>query len=150
MRLVLPDVPNNVDLDTLSPWLDLRIYSLSSVLQNFDSQLHCRVIKIHLPADKLLFSPLARYIYVARDGRDIVWSFYHHHSNLNANFIDALNGNNRVGPEFPELKEDAVQYFKRWLENDGFPLWSFWDHIRSWWRIRNRPKVKLLHFARLK
>jgi aryl sulfotransferase len=37
-----------------------------------------------------------------------------------------------------------------WLKNDGSPWWPFWQHIRSWWDIRDLPNVKLVHFANLK
>jgi aryl sulfotransferase len=36
------------------------------------------------------------------------------------------------------------------MEQDGFPFWPFWEHIRSWWQIRNLPNVKLVHFTNLK
>ena len=45
---------------------------------------------------------------------------------------------------------DIRQYFREWLEGDGFPFWSFWENIRSWWAIRDLPNVKLVHFAELK
>jgi len=36
------------------------------------------------------------------------------------------------------------------LDKDGYPFWSFWDNIRSWWEIRDLPNVKLIHFSALK
>jgi aryl sulfotransferase len=41
-------------------------------------------------------------------------------------------------------------YFLEWLEGDGYPLWSFWESIGSWWEIRHLPNVLLLHFSGLK
>src|SRR5262249_46204599 len=45
---------------------------------------------------------------------------------------------------------DVHRYFLTWLEQDGFPLWSYWENIASWWAIRDLPNVRLIHFARLK
>ncbi|MGA7545342.1 MAG: sulfotransferase domain-containing protein [Methyloceanibacter sp.] len=42
------------------------------------------------------------------------------------------------------------QYFREWLKGDGYPFWSFWENVRSWWAIRGEPNVMLLHFADLK
>ena len=41
------------------------------------------LLKTHLPVDALVFSPQAKYIYIGRDGRDVVWSMYNHHANAN-------------------------------------------------------------------
>ena len=37
-----------------------------------------------------------------------------------------------------------------WLERQGYPIWPFWENVRSWWQIRNLPNVLLVHFANLK
>ena len=42
------------------------------------------------------------------------------------------------------------EYFLRWLEHDGYPFWSFWDNVRSWWEVQQTPNVLLLHYAQLK
>jgi aryl sulfotransferase len=46
--------------------------------------------------------------------------------------------------------DDIVQYFREWLDKDGYPFWSFWENVRTWWSIRNLPNVMLVHFAQLK
>ena len=40
--------------------------------------------------------------------------------------------------------------FHRWLERDGYPFWSMWENVRSWWAIRDLPNVMVVHFANLK
>lgn len=92
-----------------------------------------------------------KYLYIARDGRDVVWSFYNHHQNMTDEMTVALN--TEAGPDFEPFEEvslDVDEYFRRWLDRDGYPLWQFWHNIASWWRIRDLPNVKLLHFAALK
>jgi aryl sulfotransferase len=114
-------------------------------------QTHRRCIKTHLPADALVMSPAAKYIYVARDGRDVCWSMYNHHCNMGPDIIALLNDTpNLVGPRFEPPRESIVPYFRSWLENDGAPFWSFWESVRSWWSVRHLPNVLLVHFADLK
>jgi hypothetical protein len=65
--------------------------------------------------------PEAKYVYVARDGRDVVWSMYNHHANANALWYEALNDTpGRVGPPIEPPPSDIRQYFREWLERDGF------------------------------
>lgn len=56
----------------MSPWLDCRFPSDEEKLAVVAAQTHRRFIKSHLPVDALVFSPEAKYIYVGRDGRDIL------------------------------------------------------------------------------
>jgi aryl sulfotransferase len=105
----------------------------------------------NLPVDALRFSPRARYIYIGRDGRDVVWSMYNHHSNANQMWYNALNKTpGRVGPPIERPPDDIRQYWREWLERDGFPFWPFWENVRSWWETRHLPNVMLVHFADLK
>ncbi len=56
----------------MSPWLDLRVPPKDVRLQAVEAQTHRRFLKTHLPVDALVFSPRAQYIYIGRDGRDVV------------------------------------------------------------------------------
>lgn len=135
----------------LSPWLDLRVPPKEVKLPEVEKQTHRRFLKTHLPVDALVFSPKARYIYIGRDGRDVVWSMYNHHANANQLWYEALNDTpGRVGPAIERPTDSVRQYFLDWLARDGFPFWPFWENIRSWWAIRHLPNVLLLHFADLK
>ena len=58
----------------ISPWLDLRVPPKEVKLPYVEAQTHRRFLKTHLPVDALVFSPRARYLYIGRDGRDVVWS----------------------------------------------------------------------------
>src|SRR5205823_8797982 len=98
-----------------------------------------------------VFSPKAKYLYIGRDGRDVAWSLYNHHINANAAWYEAINDTPcRVGPPIDPPGMPVEDYFTRWLDNDGYPFWAFWENIRSWWAIRDLANVKLLHFADLK
>lgn len=135
----------------MSPWLDLRVPPKDVKLPEVEAQTHRRFLKTHLPVDALRFSGKAKYIYLGRDGRDVVWSMYNHHANANAVWYAALNDTpGRVGPPIVPPPTDIRQYFRDWMERDGHPFWPFWENLRTWWDIRDLPNVKLVHFSELK
>lgn len=135
----------------MSPWLDLRVPPKQVKLPEVEAQTHRRFLKTHLPVDALVFSPRVRYIYIGRDGRDVLWSLHNHHTSANALWYEALNDTpGRVGPPIDPPTEDIREYWKTWLEKDGHPFWPFWENIRSWWAIRDLPNVHMIHFADLK
>jgi aryl sulfotransferase len=135
----------------ISPWLDLRVPPKEVKLPYVEAQTHRRFLKTRLPVDALVFSPRARYLYIGRDGRDVVWSLYNHHANANHLWYDALNETpGRVGPPIERPPEDIREYWRDWLTRDGYPFWSFWDNIRTWWQIRDLPNVRFVHFSELK
>jgi aryl sulfotransferase len=135
----------------LSPWLDLRVPPKAVKLPAVEAQTNRRFLKTHLPVDALVYSPRAKYIYIGRDGRDVVWSLYNHHANANALWYQALNDTpGRVGPPIEKPVADVRQYFLDWLARDGYPFWPFWENVRSWWAIRDLPNLMFVHFADLK
>ena len=141
----------NLQVAEMSPWMDLRVPPKEVKLPLVEAQTHRRFLKTHLPVDALRFSPQVKYVYIGRDGRDVVWSMYNHHVNANQTWYDALNNTpGRVGPPIEPPPNDILQYWRDWMELDGHPFWPFWENIRSWWEIRNLPNVLLIHFADLK
>lgn len=141
----------NVRVAEISPWLDLRVPPKEIKLPEVEAQTHRRFLKTHLPVDALVFSPLAKYIYIGRDGRDVVWSMYNHHVGANEQWYAALNDTpGRVGPPIGPPAGDVVTYFRDWLATDGGQWWPFWENVRSWWQIRQLPNVLLLHYTDLK
>jgi aryl sulfotransferase len=135
----------------LSPWFDLRVPPKEVKLAAMAAQAHRRFIKTHLPVDALVYSPKAKYLYVGRDGRDVVWSLYNHHAAANELWYKELNESpGLVGPPIGKPPESLLQYFREWLDGDGYPFWPFWENVRSWWEIRELPNLMLLHFADLK
>jgi aryl sulfotransferase len=126
----------HLNVAQMSPWLDCRFPSNEEKLAVVAAQAHRRFIKSHLPVDALVFSPQAKYIYVGRDGRDVLWSLYNHHLNMKPDVIESIDAApGRVGPPLGYAPESVLQYFRDWLDKDGYP----------WW-----PNVILLHFADLK
>ena len=134
----------------ISPWLDLRLPPLEVKLPDIIAQEHRRFLKTHLPVDALVYEPKAKYIYIARDGRDIGWSLFNHHHALNDIFYDGIDELPYLAPPLPRPHtEDVHEYFLDWLAGDGFPFWPFWENIRSWWEIHDLPNMYFLHFQNL-
>ncbi len=141
----------DLEVAEMSPWVDMRVPPKEVKLAALEAQTHRRFLKTHLPVDALVFSQKARYIYLARDGRDVVWSLYNHHASANAKYYQTLNDTpGRVGPPIEPPSDSISQYFHEWLDRDGHPYWPYWENIKSWWEIRHLPNVMLLHFAKLK
>lgn len=148
---LLFDGEEGLPVAEMSHWVDLRVPPKEVKLPMIEDQTHRRFLKTHLPVDALVFSEKVKYIYIGRDGRDVVWSLHNHHINGNETWYDALNNTpGRVGPPLEPPLGEPPAYFESWLDNDGAPFWSFWENVRSWWAVRDLPNVKFVHFADLK
>ncbi len=85
-----------------------------------------RIFKSHLP---YLFTPKrkGKYIYVARNGKDVAVSFF--------NFYKS---HFRYRHGFDRFFEDFLR---------GWVVYGSWfQHVRGWWRHRNRPNVLFLRY----
>jgi hypothetical protein len=158
-----PDLPKAVDV--LSPWLDQTLRPLDGVLADLAGQDHRRFIKSHLPLDGLPFDDRVTYICVARDPRDVAFSWDNHMDNLDLERFLALR-EKAVGLEdLAELMppgalepppEDPRERFRRWVEDPmqitmtvgGFAFLV--HHVTTFWRERERPNVVMLHYGDLK
>lgn len=138
-------------IDLLSPWVEHRIEPMPLLRARLEAQRQRRFLKTHLPLDALVFSPGAKYLFIGRDGRDVVRSLYGFHRNhtpLAYRIINEAPG--LVGPALGPPPLDYARYFLEWLERDGHPWWPFWSHLRSWWAFRALPNIRLIHFNDLK
>lgn len=133
----------------VSPWLDMRSSEpVADRHAKLAAQTHRRFIKSHLALGALPYSPYPKYIYIARDARDLLWSMHNHHSHMLQEAFDVLNAlPDRCGPRLAPPPADPVVYWREWMDGDGAPWWPFWSHTRSWWAARDRPNVLLLHYA---
>jgi aryl sulfotransferase len=139
---LLFDSQADLPVGKLSPWIDFRVPPTEIKMPMVEAQEHRRFLKTHLPVDALVFAPQAKYVFIARDGRDVVWSLYNHHRTANAMWYELLNDTpGLVGPRMRPPMDDVVEYFREWLQFDGYPIWSMWDHLSSWWAIRELPNV---------
>jgi aryl sulfotransferase len=101
---------------TMSPWLDFRI-AQAERLAAIEAQTHRRFLKTHLPVDALVFSPQAKYLYIGRDGRDVVWSMYNHQANANDKWYEILN--DTPGRGGPPIARPPASIRSRAVESTG-------------------------------
>lgn len=135
----------------LSPWLDLRVPGEAEKFALLEAQAHRRFIKTHQPLDAFVFRPEIKHIYVARDGRDVAWSLYNHYVNFLPELIEMFNTlPGLVGPKLEPAPGDVLSFYRAWMEGDGYPFWSMWENVRSWWQVRHFPNVLMLHYADMK
>jgi aryl sulfotransferase len=132
-----------VSIAHLSPWVEFVGLPRAATVGRLERQEHRRFFKTHLPVDALPVSPKAKYIYVARDGRDTIWSLHR----LLTRFADRTAPTARTAPA---MRSDVRECYLEWLEKDGYPFLPFFSHVQGWWDIRHLPNVHLIHFAALK
>lgn len=136
----------------IAPWVDMRVIPFEPMMEQLEAQTHRRCLKTHLPADAMVISPEVKYIYLARDGKDVVWSWYNHLMKMTDEFfamINALPGNEEQ-PPYTRPTVEIREFFHDWLDNDAAPYWSYWENIQTWWDLREQPNVMLVHYNDLK
>ncbi|MHB1946557.1 MAG: sulfotransferase domain-containing protein [Gammaproteobacteria bacterium] len=135
---------------TLSPWIEFQL--MPHVVDIAQKQQHRRFLKTHLPLDALVFSPRAKYIYVGRDARDVIFSYHHHLKSFTPfalqKFIEVVNKTGSKMP--PPIPDDVGDFYRMWLDNDTHSDNSFWHNVKGWWEVRNLPNVLFVHYANLK
>jgi aryl sulfotransferase len=150
-------------LDLISPWLDMQTRSVDAVVADLEAQTHRRFIKTHTPLDGLPYDERVTYICVGRDPRDVALSWDHHVSNTDLVKLftarDSAVGNDDLGdffvdgiPERPESEADRFWHFV----DDEHPIeeWtnlaSTLHHLQTFWDVRDRPNVVMLHYDDLR
>lgn len=154
-NLLFPDGEFPMAPSMMSPWLDFRLVPLELVLGGLEAQEHRRYIKTHLPFDCMPYEEQLKYVYVSRDGRDVFMSLWNHYSRHTDEAFTAFNTlAGRMGDELPRCEVDIHEFWKNWIsrgwvegETDGYPYWSHFSNVQSWWEVRERPNVLLAHFA---
>jgi aryl sulfotransferase len=142
-----PDDDGPGPVMTVAPWLEAQFNPLDEVLARLAAQTHRRQIKTHTPADGIPLLADAKYLFVARDGRDAFMSWCNHRSAMKANMVDALNVRALADgvPPMPQWDGDVHGFFARWIA-DG----AIFHHVLTFWERRAAPNLLLLHYNDLK
>ncbi len=149
--------PNTLDL--VSPWLDMLTRQLEAVVRDLDAQQHRRFMKSHAPLDGLPFDERVTYICIGRDPRDVALSLDHHTANMDVEAfllarymavgLDDLAG--LTAEKAIIRSESEHERFWQWVEASASPgLRAMIHHLRTFWEMRERPNVMLLHYDELK
>lgn len=139
----------------MSPWLDMRIMPLEVILNRLTAQKHRRFIKTHLPLDGMLYNDKFKYLYIARDAKDVFMSLWNHYTGMKDEFFMLMNLlPGRQGDEFPRPPDDIHTFWRNWMtrggfgwEADGWPYWSHLSNVQSWWDFHHLPNIQLFHYS---
>jgi aryl sulfotransferase len=149
-------------LDLISPWLEMQTRDIVDVIADLEAQQHRRFVKSHTPLDGLPFDERVTYICVGRDPRDVAISWAHHADNIDLAALftarDRAVGNEDLAEMFRDWEPpptDPTERFWHWVDesNTGeltrVNLASTMHHLATFWEVRNRPNVVLVHYADL-
>jgi aryl sulfotransferase len=132
----------------LSPWVDAQFMPVEALHAALRAQTHRRYIKTHTPADGIPWYSHAKYIFVARDGRDAFMSMCNHMKRMRAELKAGLNA--RVKDEedvfpLPDWDGDHHRFFRDWLAqmNHAHTVATYWKHV-------GEPNVLFVHYNDMK
>jgi Sulfotransferase domain len=130
MQMILYQLTTDGGLDfphiaEYCPWFERSVRSA----QGFELRPSPRLFKSHLPYAKIPKGP-GKYIYVARDGKDVALSYYHLYRQYNG------------------YEGTFSEFFERFLRGK-VEFGSWFEHVRGWWAQRDNPHVLLLTYEQL-
>ena len=146
-----------VPLHGTSPWIDCRFQMPPDVMfPMLEGQTHRRFVKSHLPFDALPVYENARYVHVARDGRDACMSLHNHYNGFTEAMLtrfDQIGANDEaIRAPFPRPAKDAHDFFLNWMTPGEYPAHGNWffEAEKSYWAERRRENLLLVHYNDLK
>lgn len=107
------------------PWFEGSMRSA----RGFETRPPPRIFKCHLPYGAIPKGP-CKYLYVARDGRDVAVSYYYLYRT-------------HVG------YQKSFNEFFEWFMRGKVQYGSWFRHVRGWWRHRHDPNVLFLTYEEL-
>lgn len=141
----------------MGPWLESDVAPLAETIAGLERQKGRRSFKTHLPFDGIPYFETMKYIYVCRDGRDVFMSLWNQHSNYSDNLkMLTTKKAGESGRHFPHDYDDLHDFWDDWIskswydwETDGYPYWSHFHHLQSWWNYRHLDNIHFVHFSDL-
>ena len=157
VSLLIFQSPEARDIQNESPWIDMRVRPIEEVSERVEAQTHRRFLKTHLEFDAIPIYDGARYIHVARDGRDAFMSWHNHSRHYSQLSIDLQSAagmaDDTIGKPLPLPGNSIHDFFQVWmtggpearLAND-FPAQRYFEIEKSYWAERNRPNLLMVHY----
>jgi methylamine dehydrogenase accessory protein MauD len=130
MQMILYQLTTDGRMDfphitTVCPWFERTLKDGTA----YDALPAPRVFKSHLPYRKIPKGP-CKYIYVARDGKDVAVSYYHFYA-THMGFTGTFD-----------------EFFERFLKGE-VQYGSWFRHVHRWWERRDDPNVLFLYYEEL-
>ena len=156
MSLIHGSVTNLLELEEISPWIDLRPapVPLEDIYADLAAQTLRRFVKSHLALDGLPYYENVKYLIVARDPRDVFMSFANHYENYIEIAYATFNDGQQAGDRLPPYEKNIQLLWKNWItrgwfdwESEGYPFWGNMHHIQTYWDYRHLPNFHFLHYS---
>jgi aryl sulfotransferase len=146
-NLLWPDGDIPGSLFVISPWIEATFAMPADVMhQMLAAQTHRRAMKSHSPADCIPWFDDAKYITVARDGRDAFMSWCNHVSRMKL-LTDVQAKAASEGISAPaRFDGDYSAYFKQWLAGEN----NFFDVVSTYWERRGQSNLLFAHYNDMK
>jgi uncharacterized protein (DUF362 family) len=130
MQMILYQLTTDGSMDfphiyEFCPWFEASLRSASG----FEGRPSPRLFKSHLPYHRIPKGP-GKYIYVARNGKDVAVSFFHHYRTHNG------------------YQGTFAEFFDQFMAGKVAPG-SWFEHVKGWWRHRHDPNVLFLRYEDL-
>ena len=139
------DVPG--PLFGVCPWIEATfIVPADAMHRTLAAQTHRRAMKSHTPADGIPWFDDAKYITVARNGRDAFMSWCNHSQRMK--FLDEVNARAQsegIEPRVGFDGSDYSAYFRHWLDDN-----NFFDVVTTYWACRDRKNLLFAHYNDMK
>ena len=157
---VIDQIVNNGEessetLSDKSPWLDSSWGDYDGMLKKLAEQKQKgrrRVMKSHLPATYVPIDPCVKYVFVGRNGKDLVCSFHNYLYNFNEETVATINKLHKAfsgSDETMEIPPTRTEFFDFFLETGGAGLCEVLDLTKTWWDYKDYPNVLLVHYTQL-
>jgi aryl sulfotransferase len=146
---------SNESLSDKSPWIDSSWGDHEGMIRKLQEQKAKgmrRVIKSHLPAYTVPISDKPKYIFVGRNGKDLLNSFHNYLFNFNSDTmqtIEKVYKKNTGENKALNIPESSSEFFDLMLNSDGYGCCDIFDVTLSWWNLRELPNVAMVHYSRL-
>ncbi len=153
MHLIFQDLqPRQVDV--VSRWVDAAPRPIADLCAVLDAQTHRRCLKSHLPLDGFYYRAEDKMIVVGRDPRDVFMSFWNHMSGYtDVAYAKHNDWQGRPGDPLPRCPDTVRELWDWWInrgwfewETEGYPFWSNFHHVQTWWDYRDLPNILLVHY----
>ena len=146
-NLLWPDGDLPGPLFTICPWIEATIMMPADAMHRMlDAQTHRRAMKSHTPADGIPWFVGAKYITVARDGRDAFMSWCNHSQRMKIR--DEVSARARIEGIEPSVYFDGGDYgayFKYWVDHN-----NFFDVVSTYWARRGQSNLLFAHYNDMK
>jgi aryl sulfotransferase len=145
-NLLWPDghFPGSI-VNGICPWIEAKFMPAEAMHAMLAAQTHRRAMKSHTPADGIPWFDDAKYITVARDGRDAFMSWCNHVARMKMTALLNEQADKDGVARIRTFDGDYAAYFRQWLEEN-----NFFEVVASYWARRGQPNLLFVHYNDLK